>query len=303
MDPLSDILSLLNPRGSVSAGFRAGGDWALRLPPPDGVKFYAVVEGGCWLAVEGQPPVRLRQGDCFLTSKPLPYTLASDLSVPPVEAHQVFARREDHTAVIGTGADLFMIGGRFGFDGEAALLLDSLPPVLVVGGESEEAAVLRWALQRLAAEMSGASPGSALVAGHLAHLMLVQVLRLHLASRDGHPPGWLSALSDGRVAAAIRAVHAEPARRWTVEELASVAGVSRSTFALRFKRKVGLAPLDYVLRWRMQIAARDLRSRGGPISSVAEALGYDSDSAFSAAFKRVMACSPRDYRLRHAPAA
>ncbi|MGO1081044.1 cupin domain-containing protein, partial [Inquilinus sp. CA228] len=72
MDPLSDILSLLNPRGSVSAGFRAGGDWALRLPAPDGVKFYAVVEGGCWLAVDGQPPARLRSGDCFLTSKSLP---------------------------------------------------------------------------------------------------------------------------------------------------------------------------------------------------------------------------------------
>lgn len=303
MDPLSDILSLLNSRGSVSAGFRAGGDWALRLPPPEGVKFYAVVEGGCWLAVEGQPPVRLRQGDCFLMSKPLSYTLAGDLSVPPIEAHQVFPRSENHMAVIGTGADLFMIGGRFSFEGEAALLLDGLPALLVVGGDSDEAAVLRWALQRLAAEISGASPGSVLVAGHLAHLMLVQVLRLHLAACDGHTPGWMSALSDARVTAAIRAVHAEPARRWTVEELAGVAGVSRSTFALRFKQKVGLAPLDYVLRWRMQVAACDLRNRGGPISAVAEALGYDSDSAFSAAFKRVMACSPRDYRLRHASAA
>ena len=97
-------------------------------------------------------------------------------------------------------------------------------------------------------------------------------------------------------------MHARPAQRWTLPQLAAVAGQSRSAFALHFKTRVGVAPLDYLLRWRMRLATRRLKDSGAPIAAIAQALGYDSDSAFSHAFKRVMACSPRQYRLRHAGA-
>jgi len=114
-------------------------------------------------------------------------------------------------------------------------------------------------------------------------------------------PSWLSALCDPRIGAAIQAIHADPARAWTVQCLAKVAGLSRSTFALRFKQKSGVSPLAYVLRWRMQLAAGWLKNTDTSVSRIAQKLGYDSDSAFSHAFKRVMARSPREYRLRAVP--
>ncbi|MBB3121685.1 AraC-like DNA-binding protein [Massilia violacea] len=155
---------------------------------------------------------------------------------------------------------------------------------------------MSWALQRLAHELAAPSPGSSIVVQNLGQIMLVQVLRLYLAQEENSTPSWLIALADPRVGAAIQAIHANPARPWTVADLAKAAGVSRSTLALRFKQKAGVAPLDYVSRWRMQLAARALKTETSTISSIGQKLGYDSDSAFSHAFKRIMQCSPREYR-------
>jgi len=128
----------------------------------------------------------------------------------------------------------------------------------------------------------------------------VQVLRLYLEQEGNNIPSWLLAVSDLRIGTAIQAIHADPARSWTVEDLAQVAGVSRSTFALHFKQKAGITPLEYVSRWRMQLASRSLKANHATISSIAQKLGYDSDSAFSHAFKRIMKCSPREYREKSA---
>jgi AraC-like DNA-binding protein len=153
----------------------------------------------------------------------------------------------------------------------------------------------------MAHELTNPSLGNSIVVQHLGHIMLVQVLRLYLIQEGNGAPSWLVAISDPRIGAAIQAIHTDPARSWTVENLAKIAGVSRSTFALRFKQKSGVTPLEYVLRWRMQLAGRFLKTNNHvTISSTAQKLGYDSDSAFSHAFKRVMGCSPREYRERAA---
>jgi AraC-like DNA-binding protein len=245
------------------------------------------------------PPVQLHAGDCFLLTESRPFTLASELSLIPVDALDVYRVTKQGIAHHGETTDFFLIGGRFTFRVEAKLLLGSLPPVVVVKGGSDQASVLHWALQQLAQELSTPSPGASLMTQHLGHMMLIQVLRRYLESPIDQPAGWLYALSDREINAAIEAVHLEPQRRWTVNDLALLAGVSRSTFALHFKRKVGLAPLEYVLRWRIQLATRALRSHDGSISSIAQSLGYESDSAFSNAFKRIMACSPQRYRERY----
>lgn len=303
MDPLSEVLSLLNTRSSFFAGLRAGGGWAMKFPPPEGIKFNAVVEGSCWLAVEGvDAPAQLRAGDCFLLSEGRSFTLASDLSLEPMDAMEVYRVTHNGIANYGNTPDFFLIGGRFAFCEEAKLLLDSLPPFALVHSDSEQAAVLQWALHRLAHELSEPSPGGSLMTQYLGHMMLIQVLRLYLASKDDHPAGWLFALTDPRIKAAIEAIHCAPARRWTVADLAGIAGVSRSTFALQFKKKVGLGPLEYVLRWRMQLAVRELKNSNCTVSSIAQSLGYDSDSAFSSAFKRILVCSPSEYRQRSSSA-
>ncbi|WP_208459175.1 AraC family transcriptional regulator [Burkholderia pyrrocinia] len=297
VDPLSEVLSLLSNQSSFFGGLQAGGDWAVRFPAPEGVKFNVLVRGTCWLAVEGEAePLQLEAGDCFLLSRARPVSIGSDLSLPALDADELYRHAVSGVAHCGSNDDCFLVGGRFAFGDEAGLLFDSLPPIAVIKSESDQASVLRWALQRLAHELAAPSPGGALMVRHLGQIMLVQVLRIYLAQEGATTPGWLSALSEPRIGAAIQAIHTSPARRWTVEALAEVAGVSRSTLALRFKQIAGFSPLEYVLRWRIQLATRSLRNQHLSISSIAQAVGYESDSAFSNAFKRIMKCSPRDYR-------
>ena len=126
-------------------------------------------------------------------------------------------------------------------------------------------------------------------------MMLVQALRLYLAEGGGRSVGWLFALADPQMAAAIGAVHADPGAYWTLQALAEQAGMSRSSFAQTFKATVGSSPMDYLTRWRMLLAGDRLANGAEPVSVIALSLGYDSESAFSTAFKRVMGCSPRRY--------
>ena len=186
----------------------------------------------------------------------------------------------------------------------AAILLGALPPIVHIREETDKAA-LRWSVERMMQELRDPQPGSALVVQHLAQMLLVQALRAHLAEGARGGVNWLFALADKQMSAAIDAMHADPSRRWTLQDLAERAGMSRSTFALRFKETVGSSPMDYLTRWRMLLAGDRLTSSGDPISVISPALGYESESAFSTAFKRVMGCSPRQYgpsahRLRHA---
>ena len=141
-------------------------------------------------------------------------------------------------------------------------------------------------------ELTDPKPGSVLIAQQLAYVIFVQALRLHLD--EGRGVGWLFALSDKQVGAAIAAIHREPERRWTVAALAVEVGMSRSGFAARFRQLVGDGPIEYLTRWRMLLAGRSL-ARGEPIGSIARSLGYESESAFSTAFKRVMGSTPRHH--------
>jgi AraC-like DNA-binding protein len=130
----------------------------------------------------------------------------------------------------------------------------------------------------------------------------VQVLRLHLQAQQTAGLGWFQALADRQLSRVVGAMHGDPAHRWTLQELARTAGMSRSTFAERFKRLVGSSPMDYLTRWRMLVAGDRLRHSADSISSIALGIGYQSESAFSTAFKRAMACSPRQFRRQVAPA-
>lgn len=298
MDPLSDVLSLLKPRSYVSSGFDAGGDWSVQFGDQnERIKCYAVVSGGCWLSVEDVPdPVRLECGDCFVLPSGRPFRLASNLSLDPVEAGTVFPpARAGGVVTVNGGGDFFLVGSRFAVSGQhAGTLLRTLPPIVHIHKESDRAA-LRWSVERMMQELREPQPGSFLVAQHLAHMMLVQALRLHLVDEVEGRVGWFFALADKQMSAAITAMHADPARRWTLQELAGRACMSRSAFAMKFKATVGETPMDYLTRWRMLLAADRLANSNDPISTIALSLGYESDAAFSTAFKREMGCAPRQY--------
>jgi AraC-like DNA-binding protein len=303
MDPLSDVLSLLKPHTYVAGGFELGGDWSIQFSAHTGIKCYALVSGTCWLAVavavavDGiSEPVRLKTGDCFLLPSGRPFRLAKDLDLDPVPFFDM-KRGEwrGGIAMLNGGGETMILGGHFAFTGaHADVLLGAMPPVVHLREDADKAG-LRWALERMRHELLEAQPGSALVAQHLAHMMLVQALRLYLAGEAGRGVGWLFALADPQMVAAIGAMHADPGARWTLQALARRAGMSRSSFALKFKATVGSSPMDYVTRWRMLLAGDRLASGSEPMSVIAVSLGYDSESAFSTAFKRVMGCAPRRY--------
>ncbi|MFA6154199.1 AraC family transcriptional regulator [Mesorhizobium sp.] len=301
MDPLSNVLSLLKPRNYMSAGLEAGGDWSIQFPDQqDGIKCCAVVAGRCWLSVAGvADPVFVEAGDSFLLPSGRPFRLASDPASVPAGGGEVFSSPcKPGIVSFNGGGDFLLVSSRFGLEGNhAEILLRMLPPIIHIRDRSDEPA-LRWPVERMMEELRDPRPGGALVVEHLAHMMLVDALRLHLAQGSAGGVGWLFALGDRQLSLAINSMHDEPAHRWTLQELATRAAMSRSTFALKFKEKVGTSPMDYLASWRMLLAADRLKTSSDSLSTVARSIGYDSDTSFSMAFKKIMGCSPRAYGRR-----
>jgi len=298
MDPLSELLSLLRPRNAISAGFDMGGDWSIQFGGEHKqIKCYVILSGECRLAVDGiENIVHVEQGDCFVLPSGRPFRLASDLAMPSVAASTIFlGARAGGVVTVNGGGNFSLVGSRFAVSGKHAdMLLGLLPPVVHLRKESDQAA-LRWSVERMMQELREGQPGGYLIAQDLAHMMLVYALRSHLAVGLGQGTGWFFALADKQLSLAITAMHADPARRWTLRDLGEQAGMSRSVFALRFKEVVGETPMQYLSRWRMLLACNRLEHASDPVSIIADALGYESESAFSTAFRRVIGCSPRQY--------
>jgi AraC-like DNA-binding protein len=297
MDPLSEVLALMKPQAYVAGGFAVSGDIAIRFPKHQGIKCYAMLAGQCWLVVEGVPePVQLQAGDCFLLPRGLPFRLATDLSLEPVLYSDAVAQVCMKTEAPGvTEGARYIAGGHFALTGgHVEMLLQSLPPIIHIRRESDKAA-MRWSLERMREELCDPQPGGSLIAQQLAYTMLIQALRLHLADATSASRGWLSALADKHMSVAIASMHDDPGYRWTLQSLAERVGMSRSVFALRFHETVGVTPMEYLTRWRMLLAADRLKNSSDGLAAIAQSLGYESESAFGKAFRRVMGCSPRQY--------
>lgn len=296
-DPFSDILRFTSAQTMVTGGFTAGGPWALRFPAPEKVKFFAVVKGNCWIRLEGEDePVHAQTGDVLLLAARRSFILASDLSVPPLDAMAVFSGCK--IAQLGDGRDFAHIGGHVLLDqASGRLLADVLPPWIHIHAASPQATILRWILDQLVREQADGQPGASLASAQLAQLLFIQVLRAHLQTPSLMPTGWLRALADPRLAPALRLMHGDPGRNWHLDELAKAAAMSRTSFAFHFRRTAGVAPLTYLTEWRMHLAGRALREEDTPVAVLARSLGYTSESAFSNAFKRVTGSAPKRYRM------
>jgi AraC-like DNA-binding protein len=284
----------------VSLGFRgldAGGAWSLVFGPDGGFKCYAISSGGCWLEIgDGSKPIRVEAGDFVLLSGGRPFRLFSVQDAPPTNAFEFFPTvPAGEIGLLNEGGECSGVGGYFGFESShSSLLLGMLPPLVHVSS-NDSMAVLRGSIERLMRELRSPLPGSSLIAEHLVQALLVEALRVHLAENAAGSAGWLFALADRQMHAAIAAMHGDPGRKWTLAALAKIAGMSRSGFAVRFKATVGEPVMDYLTRWRMMIAAERLSQGNMSIATVAPSVGYESESAFGAAFKRVMGCSPRQF--------
>lgn len=294
-DPLSTVLAILHARATLSTGLCAGGAWSVHVPSYTGLKFNALVRGQAWVTIDGAGPVLLHEGDCFLLAGGQGFTVASDLALPAAPAQAVFAGAVDGVARIGAVADVEIVAGRMVLEPALEpLLVAALAPMTVIGAASPQADTVRWLLQRLRIERAGAEPASGAMADRMAEMLFVELMRAAL-KQGGRGAGWLGALADPRLGRALRALHADPARAWTVADLASAAHMSRSSFAAAFTQAVGMAPLAYLTRWRLQQAGHALRRNGATVARAAEVAGFASESAFGNAFRRVYGCSPGRY--------
>lgn len=302
MDPLSELLSLLKPQSYVSGGVTISAGMAVQWPQHIGIKCYAVVSGQCWLSVEGiAESVSLTEGDCYLLPPGPAFCLATDPLAKPVDftvVRDTLRRGQNTLDAVDDRAvnDCMLAGGHFVLTGHHAdMLLGSLPAIVHIKKEQDKAA-MRWSIERMVAEIRYPQPGGALITQQLAYMMLVQALRLHLSDRNKKNSGWLFALADKPLCAAISCMHDEPGYPWTLQQLAKRAGMSRSTFAQHFKEVIATTPIEYLTRWRMLLACEKLTSSSDSIYRIATSLGYESESAFSKAFKRVIGQTPGQHR-------
>ena len=298
-DPLADVLALLRPQAAVAAELRAHGRWSLTFDAYPGVKFGVVIEGECRIAIQGRAARTLRAGDVFLLSGAPAYVIASDMETPSRNANDFLRPRGNRVARLGGAREkpvLHLAGGRFALDlANAHLLIETLPEFVHI--PADEARSLRDLTRLLVDEVRATQNARLRVLDQLAQLVLIYALRsLDSVGKSPARTGWLHALADPRIAAALRHIHSTVETGTSVAELARVAGMSRTAFAARFRELVGQPPLAYAIQWRMSLAKDSLKTTDCAIGELAFKLGYKSESAFSMAFRREVGRSPRAYR-------
>ena len=320
-DALSDILSAVHLSGSVFFDVTAKSPWVAEAPPAaqianevkpgaqHTIEYHVVTRGSCWISLLGDvafKPVRLEEGDIAVMPHGDPHVVSSAPGMRAEPDMDDFRRPEVANAlpfVLQTGgdgpSDTHLICGFFSCDVRPFNpLLDSLPRFMRFGCHASGAShsLLGQFIQFATAEMGNKRAGSQSIVNRLSELMFVEIIRLHMDQLSNNNTGWLAGLRDPLVGRALTLLHARPSHAWTLEELASETAASRSALADRFAQMVGCPPIQYLTRWRMQIAAKRLADPGAKVAAVAHEVGYESEAAFSRAFKRFVGRSPGQWR-------
>ena len=302
-DLLSESLALLRVRGQVGSRTEAKGAWGLQLPASDSY-FHVIERGSCWLQLnDAKEPIRLEIGDAVI----LPHGHAHRLSDAPgrksITLAQALAQQTDGVVRLGSeGPATAIVCGAFRFDGGAGHpLLDSLPPLLYVPSARTQPLEYGEMVRRfLIHEVHHPHLGAEAVVARLVELLFVQMVRSWIDAQPAGTCGWLVALRHPVVKTVLEKMHGNPARDWTLAELAATAAVSRSALSALFRELLGVSPIAYLARWRLQLAARMLRDEGLSVQSAADRVGYEAQAAFSRAFKRQFGVAPGTYREQSA---
>lgn len=317
-DPLSDVLRTVRLTGALFFLVDATSPWCVDVPHARAfsrillpraqhiVSYHVVVRGSGIASVPGHDPVAIEAGDVIVFPHGDPYVMQSGPGVPPeldgVEMLQFFrdmaAGRLPFIVTEGGGGDppAQFVCGFLGCDSQPFNpLLATMPPVLRVRRNRSDDPLDRL-IEVTLAEARTPRAGGASVRLRLSELLFVEVIRRHLQTLPAAGDGWLAGLADATVGRALALLHRRPAHPWTLDELARETGASRSVLADRFARLVGCPPMQYLVRWRMQIAAGLLREGNAKVSAVGMQVGYASEAAFSRTFKRIAGISPSQWR-------
>ncbi|PWC53175.1 AraC family transcriptional regulator [Azospirillum sp. TSO22-1] len=298
MDPLSDIIALLRPSTAISKPITGRGRWGVRYAAHDAPGFTIILQGECWIALDGKEPVKFRQGDFVLLPSTPPFALYSH---PGVEC----PFREPQTAAVRHGdqdgePDFVSLGGTFQIEKvNAHLLLALLPDIIHIRASEGGAGRLGRVIELIMDECATEAPGKEMILQRLLEVLLVEALRRLGIDPDAAPAGLLNGMRDPGLARALRAMHADVRAAWTVSELAGVAGMSRSAFAARFAETLGCGPIEYLARWRMALAKDALMRGAKTLDRIADDIGYESASAFSTAFRKRLGCPPGRFARSH----
>ena len=293
VDPLAEVVTLLQPGARFSKVVSGAGSWLIRRTDT-GQPFYCViVEGSCRLAVDGHESLVLQGGDFALI--PAAYNFAMSSIEPPapddIDSLPVALPDGEFRIGVQSGVPDFraLVGHCVFGSPDAALLVSLLPQLVLIRGEKRLATLV----QLVGEESRQRRPARDVVLARLLEVLFIEALRSSAGTQAS--PGLLRGLADERLSAAIRRMHDSPTRAWTVAELAKEAALSRSAFFERFSRAVGVAPMQYLLAWRMALAKNLLRRREVGVAEVAERVGYSSASTFSVAFTRFVGLPPARY--------
>jgi AraC-like DNA-binding protein len=293
VDPLAEVVTLLQPGAPFSKVVSGAGAWRVRRSEA-GRPFYCVIlDGSCRLAVDGPEPITLQTGDFVLIPAAHDFTMSSlepvtleDSNTSPV----ALLNGEFRLGIQSGPPDIRLLVGYCVFGSpDAALLVSLLPQLVHVHGERRLATLV----QLVGEESRELRPARDVILTRLLEVLLIEALRS--TSGTAASPGLVRGLADGRLAAAIRQMHESPTRPWTVAQLAKEAALSRSAFFERFSRALGVAPMEYLLAWRMALAKNLLLRREGGVAEVAQRVGYSSASTFSVAFTRYVGLPPTRY--------
>jgi AraC-like DNA-binding protein len=313
MDALSETLRVVQLVGAIFINARFSAPWCYQSPSADSaarllepgaervIIFHMIMEGECFVEMSDQAPVRLVAGDAVIFPEGDAHRMTSEPGLAPASGarlDQVLSRRPRQLAYGGGGPITKLICGYLACDARLArLLLNGLPPLVRVNVRGSNAGIWLEASVRYAlAEARSPRPGGAGVLAKLAEVLFIEVLRLYMNERGENGSGWLAGVRDRIVGAALQCLHRNPAHPWTLEELAREANTSRSVLAERFQEMVGNSPMQYLTQWRMLLAANLLRRGNAPLARVAEEVGYQTDTAFSRAFRREFGLPPVAWR-------
>src|SRR5258708_27645345 len=295
MDPLTDIVALLRPHAAFSKPISGRGRWGVRYAAHESPSFCIVLEGQCWLTIEGDAPRLLERGDFLLLPFTPAFTLVSEPGVDCVPGCPSLTgvRHGDPEGA----PDFRMIGGTFQIELVNAALLGLVSANIHIRSAECDTSRLISIIDLIMDEYAAERPGRDMILERFLEVMLVESLRWPSLSHESVPAGLIAGLRDAPIAGALRAMHSDVRHGWTVAELAKHACMSRSAFATRFATTIGCAPMEYLSRWRMSLA-QDALSRGGKsLDRLAEEIGYESSSAFSTAFRTRLRSAPRAFAL------
>jgi AraC-like DNA-binding protein len=304
-DAMSDVLSLVRMRAEFVCANEYSAPWSLSFQKPV-AHFHVVERGAAWIKLDGAEPTRIQTGDLALLPLGAGHVLTNDPALPSARIEDAIASRATRAGSVyrigGGGEETHVVCGQFSFSGVLApKLLTVLPRLIHIRAESGRPLEwLRLTTHFLVEETRHPKPGSAILIGRLLDLLFIQAIRAWGANNSKHR-GWLSGLSDVQIGRALAAIHDEPARKWSVEALAEIAGLSRSAFAARFTDVVGKTPLKYIAAWRLDLAADHLRTGAHRIGEIAHLVGYGSEAALTRAFKAQFGTTPAAFRRDSEP--